>query len=63
MYNKYYNILGLSSNASKEDIKKAYKDIALSCHPDKLINITDENEIQSNIDFLKYFNHLISCEK
>jgi DnaJ-class molecular chaperone len=53
MYNKYYNILGLSSNASKEDIKKAYKDIALSCHPDKLINIRDENEKNKKIDKFK----------
>jgi DnaJ-class molecular chaperone len=41
-----YDILGISRNASKEDIKKAYKDIALTCHPDKLsdINITEKNK-------------------
>jgi DnaJ-class molecular chaperone len=36
-----YEILGISKNSSKEDIKKAYKDIALSCHPDKLHDIDD----------------------
>jgi preprotein translocase subunit Sec63 len=36
-----YDILGISKNSSKEDIKKAYKEIALSCHPDKLHDIND----------------------
>lgn len=41
-----YDILGISKNASKEDIKKAYKEIALTCHPDKLhdIDIEEKNK-------------------
>lgn len=35
MANKdYYSILGISENANKEDIKKAYKKLAKKYHPD-----------------------------
>lgn len=41
----YYELFGLSSNASKEEIKKAYKEIALVYHPDSNFfdEIIDEN--------------------
>tara|TARA_B100001093_G_C26477296_1_gene863256 strand:+ start:239 stop:763 length:525 start_codon:yes stop_codon:yes gene_type:complete len=35
MSSNYYNILGLSPDASEDDIKKAYKHLAKKYHPDK----------------------------
>jgi curved DNA-binding protein CbpA len=37
------DILGLEEDATEVDIKKAYKAIALKTHPDKLMDL-EENE-------------------
>ena len=38
---------------TREEIKNIYKKIALECHPDKLTNITDEDERAVKIERLK----------
>lgn len=55
-----HSVLGVAPNASKEEIKKAYKDIALACHPDKLGNITDPNEREKKIE--KFKNATVAYE-
>ena len=44
MYNNPYTVLKISSLATVDEIKKAYRKIALKSHPDKINNISDINE-------------------
>ncbi len=52
-----YDILGVPIDSSIEDVKKAYKIIALKSHPDKLNNISDTNEKNRKIkEFMEATN-------
>lgn len=41
---KYYTILGVSKNASQDEIKKAYHKLAKEHHPDKFVNSSDSEK-------------------
>lgn len=53
MGSRYHSILGVHSNASIDEIKRAYKDIALTCHPDKLTHVLDEDAKVQRIERFK----------
>ena len=65
-YIDYYNILGVSKDASQEDIKKAYKKLARKYHPDlnpndpeaqrKFQEINEANEVLSDPEKRKKYD-------
>ena len=48
-----YNVLGLKMNASPEEIKKAYKKLALKYHPDKQAANSEEEKKENENKFKK----------
>ncbi|KAG2063475.1 hypothetical protein BDR04DRAFT_1037833, partial [Suillus decipiens] len=46
-----WSVLSLKSDASTENIWKSYRKLALLCHPDKLINATEEEWASASTQF------------
>ena len=53
MFEEYYKILELQNNASDEEVKKAYKKMAIKYHPDKHANSNEEEKKQAEEKFKK----------
>lgn len=67
-YKDYYKILGVDKNASPDDIKKAFRKLAVKYHPDKNVNnkaaeekfkqINEANEVLSDPQKRKKYDEL-----
>ena len=55
---KYLRVLELDYNATEDDIKKRYREIALNNHPDKLINFSDDEREEREKYLKKVQKHM-----
>ena len=57
----YYETLGVTKSASKDDIKKAYRKLALQYHPDK--NNNDDKKTEKFIDARNAYENIMRFKK
>lgn len=57
----YYKILGISRTATKQDIKKAYRKLAMEWHPDK--NLDNKEEAELKFQDISEANEVLSDEE
>lgn len=47
----YYSVLGVSSSATDAEVKKAYRKLAMECHPDRCANSSEKVRKRANERF------------
>ncbi|MFT6716961.1 MAG: DnaJ like chaperone protein [Saprospiraceae bacterium] len=58
-----YDVLGLKQNATKEEIKKAYKKLVVKNHPDKVSHLGEDHVQAAKLNFQKIQKAYTSIKK